>query len=130
MTAKQSGTTQRFTLDPNNLPTLTPEEAAALDSAAIDYSDIPELPDSFWDSPQPKESVTIRLDRDVLDFFRTPASRGYQTRINAVLRSFVETSRKRRTPRTGERVTIEVLELGAKSNTPAGMAPAKKKAEA
>lgn len=40
---------QRFTLDPNQLPTLTIEEAAALDAAAIDYSDIPELPNSFWE---------------------------------------------------------------------------------
>jgi uncharacterized protein (DUF4415 family) len=33
--------------------------------------------------------VTLRLDRDVLDWFRRQG-RGYQTRINAVLRAFVE----------------------------------------
>jgi len=36
-----------------------------------------------------KESVTIRLDRDLLQWFRRQG-RGYQTRINAVLRAFKE----------------------------------------
>jgi hypothetical protein len=43
----------RFVRDPNDLPELTPHEAARLDAitdAEIDYSDIPELPDSFWHS--------------------------------------------------------------------------------
>jgi uncharacterized protein (DUF4415 family) len=43
--------------------------------------------------PRPqKERVNIRLDRDVLDFFRAQG-RGYQTRINAVLRVFAATAR-------------------------------------
>lgn len=46
-----------------------------------------------WDSvrvemPQPKADLHMRVDRDVLDFFRK-AGKGYQTRINAVLRSYV-----------------------------------------
>jgi len=36
-----------------------------------------------------KVPVTIRLDRDVVNFFKSAGS-GYQTRINAVLRSFME----------------------------------------
>ncbi|MFM9978354.1 MAG: BrnA antitoxin family protein [Sphingomonadaceae bacterium] len=43
--------------------------------------------------PQPKAMVNMRLDRDVLDWFRGEG-RGYQTRINAVLRSYVEAMRK------------------------------------
>lgn len=39
--------------------------------------------------PQPKTPVSIRLDQDVLDFFKAQG-RGYQTRINAVLRAFME----------------------------------------
>ena len=39
------------------------------------------------DLPEPKEQVTLRLDRDVLRWFRANG-RGYQTRINAVLRSY------------------------------------------
>lgn len=37
--------------------------------------------------PEPKEQVTLRLDRDVLRWFRAKG-RGYQTLINAVLRSY------------------------------------------
>jgi uncharacterized protein (DUF4415 family) len=40
----------------------------------------------------PKEPVSIRLDREVLDYFRSQGP-GYQTRINAVLRAFVRTRR-------------------------------------
>jgi uncharacterized protein (DUF4415 family) len=39
--------------------------------------------------PQPKAVLNMRVDRDVLDFFRRHG-RGYQTKINAVLRSYVE----------------------------------------
>lgn len=46
-----------------------------------------------WDSvtvelPKSKADLHMRVDRDVLDFFRK-AGKGYQTRINAVLRSYV-----------------------------------------
>jgi uncharacterized protein (DUF4415 family) len=37
--------------------------------------------------PPGKELVTLRLDRDVVDWFRK-AGKGYQTRINAVLRAY------------------------------------------
>ncbi len=40
----------------------------------------------------PKESVSLRIDADVLDWFRSTGS-GYQTRINAVLRAFKEAAR-------------------------------------
>ncbi|MBI3274674.1 MAG: BrnA antitoxin family protein [Methylocystis sp.] len=39
--------------------------------------------------PQPKAVLNMRIDRDVLDFFRRQG-KGYQTKINAVLRSYVE----------------------------------------
>jgi uncharacterized protein (DUF4415 family) len=39
--------------------------------------------------PSGKESVTLRVDKDVLDWFRDQG-RGYQTRINAVLRAYKE----------------------------------------
>jgi uncharacterized protein (DUF4415 family) len=49
--------------------------------------------EDFWKDaqivmPQPKETMTIRLDADVLEWFRRQG-RGYQTRINAVLRSYM-----------------------------------------
>ena len=42
--------------------------------------------------PQPKVVLNMRVDRDVLDYFRR-TGRGYQARINAVLRSYVERMR-------------------------------------
>jgi uncharacterized protein (DUF4415 family) len=42
--------------------------------------------------PKPKADLHMRIDRDVLDFFRN-TGRGYQTSINAVLRSYVEQTR-------------------------------------
>lgn len=42
--------------------------------------------------PEPKADLHMRIDRDVLEFFRK-TGRGYQTRINAVLRSYVEKAR-------------------------------------
>jgi len=62
----------------------------------IDYSDIPELNDKFWENAvlvkpgELKESITIRLDADVVRFFKG-GGRGYQTRINDVLKSYMQT---------------------------------------
>jgi uncharacterized protein (DUF4415 family) len=72
---------------------LTPAQAERLQAIPIDYSDIPELPDDFWTQHPPaeretKEQITLRLDRNVVEFFRAQGGR-YQTRINAVLRSYV-----------------------------------------
>ena len=45
--------------------------------------------------PPAKQAISVRIDRDVLEFFRSQG-RGYQTRINAVLRSYMEAKRERR----------------------------------
>lgn len=78
---------------------LSLKELADLPDEDIDFSDIPEADAAFWKNAQlrlpgaePKAPVSIRLDRDVLDFFKA-TGRGYQTRINAVLRSYVEAHR-------------------------------------
>lgn len=39
--------------------------------------------------PEPKQAVSIRLDNDVMTWFRKQG-KGYQTRINAVLRAYVQ----------------------------------------
>ena len=49
--------------------------------------------EDFWNTakvvlPSRKEAVTIRLDADLLEWFRR--QRGYQTRINAVLRAYMK----------------------------------------
>ena len=59
----------------------------------IDFSDIPELDASFWEDaalvvPDAKTKVTIRIDTDVYRWFTSQGS-GYQTRMNAVLRSYM-----------------------------------------
>jgi uncharacterized protein (DUF4415 family) len=59
----------------------------------IDWSTaIKGLPPGVWDVPR-KQDVHIRLDSDVVQWFRGQG-RGYQTRINAVLRAFVEHQKK------------------------------------
>lgn len=45
--------------------------------------------------PRRKEAISIRLDEDVLSYFKSLGA-GYQTRINAVLRHFVEQTRAKR----------------------------------
>lgn len=54
--------------------------------------------------PVKKEPISIRLDADVLEFFRK-GGEGYQRRINAVLRSFVNEARRHsgRTAKAGKR---------------------------
>jgi uncharacterized protein (DUF4415 family) len=64
----------------------------------IDYSEIPELGDDFFRKavlrmPEPKSTVTIRLDRDVLDWFKKQG-KGYQTRINALLRTYMDAQQR------------------------------------
>lgn len=47
---------------------------------------------------EPKLPVSIRLDEEVLDYFKL-SGRGYQTRINAVLKSYVRAQTARRLKR-------------------------------
>jgi uncharacterized protein (DUF4415 family) len=62
--------------------------------ADIDDSDIPQLDRSFWKHakltmPEPKDRLTIRVDHDVVEWLKRTGS-GYQTRINAILRSYMK----------------------------------------
>lgn len=57
-------------------------------AASIDWDAI------IVESDDAKTAVSIRLDKEVLDYFKADG-RGYQTRINAVLRSFVEAQSKK-----------------------------------
>jgi len=66
----------------------------ALPDADIDFSDIPRLGKSFWKAakltmPEPKDRLTIRVDHDVVQWLKKRGP-GYQTRINAILRSYME----------------------------------------
>jgi uncharacterized protein (DUF4415 family) len=67
---------------------------AAMPEDKIDTSDIPEITDVQWKTAQKaghfrpyKTSITIRLDADLIDWFKKEAEKGgYQTEINRVLR--------------------------------------------
>lgn len=81
---------KKYFSDLNRLRNLKDEE--------IDYSDIPELDEAFFKKavivlPQPKASVCIRLDQEVLEWFKAQG-KGYQTRINALLRAYMEAQTK------------------------------------
>ncbi len=94
------------TLDLKNPPVLSAEQKSRLEEVAlmpdeqIDYSDAPALSDAVWvksaaELPQNKQQITLRIDADVLGFFKHTGKR-YQSRINAVLRSYVETHKTTR----------------------------------
>jgi uncharacterized protein (DUF4415 family) len=83
------------------------KQLARIKDEDIDFSDIPELTDEWFASAvrgkfyRPvKEVVSIRLDKDVLAFFRHQGA-GYQTRINNTLREAMQAalSAKRKTRR-------------------------------
>jgi uncharacterized protein (DUF4415 family) len=65
----------------------------------IDTSDIPELDETFFRSAEidipSKRPVTLRLDEDVLAWFKSQGQ-GYQTRINKLLRIYMEAHQNRR----------------------------------
>ena len=55
--------------------------------------ELADLPDDFWDQatvvePAGKQPISLRVDADVLEWFKTQGPR-YQSRINAVLRSYM-----------------------------------------
>jgi uncharacterized protein (DUF4415 family) len=69
----------------------------AMTDADIDFSDIPEVtPEMFAKGvvrrglkPITKRQLTLRLDSDVVEWFRGQGS-GYQTKMNALLRAYME----------------------------------------
>ena len=60
----------------------------------IDYTDAPATNEEFWQEaivniPPTKVPVTIRLESDVLEWYKQQVPRGYQTLINHVLRKYM-----------------------------------------
>ena len=67
---------------------------AAMPDEDIDFSEIPEQGPEFFKNailrlPEPKSAITIRVDPDILEWFKKSGP-GYQTRINAVLKMYVD----------------------------------------
>lgn len=65
----------------------------------IDTSEIPELDDAFFQRAElrvpAKHPVTLRIDEDVLVWFKAQG-KGYQTRINKLLRQYMESQTQQR----------------------------------
>ena len=64
----------------------------------IDYSDIPELDESFFkkaklELPVNKKAISLRIDSDVLNWFKKQGE-GYQTKINGILKAFMNVYKK------------------------------------
>jgi uncharacterized protein (DUF4415 family) len=71
---------------------LRSQTAEEVHAALVSDPDIQPTDEAFWKDarvvmPTRKETVTMRLDADLLQWFRQ--ERGYQTRINAILRAYM-----------------------------------------
>src|SRR5205823_5720838 len=96
MKRKSVGAAKKHQTDWAAFDALTHEDIAA---AIRDDPDVaPELNEEWFKTatlvlPRPKEQISIRLDRDVLEHFRRHPR--YQTRINAILRAAMEHEKKK-----------------------------------
>jgi len=90
--------TVKYDVDLANLPALSASQQtelktlAAMPDSDIDCTDIPPLSDDFWKTATKnpfykpiKQATTVRVDSDVLLWLKGQG-KGYQTRINAILR--------------------------------------------
>jgi uncharacterized protein (DUF4415 family) len=94
-----------YRLDPDNPPVLTEEERRAweklktMSDEEIDFSDIPPQTGTGWRRvselvpAENKQQITLRLDAEVIAFFRATGRR-YQSRINAALREYINTQKR------------------------------------
>ncbi|WP_263359380.1 BrnA antitoxin family protein [Acidicapsa ligni] len=92
----------KFRLDPENPPTMAEEQLQALRDLRDEDIDLSDIPDQSgktgWRrASQPvmalipeenKQQITLRLDAEVLAFFKSTGKR-YQSRINAALREYM-----------------------------------------
>ena len=78
-------------------------EIASIKDEDIDVSEIPELDEEWFKKaipvqPASKTQLTLRLDPDLVLWFRSQG-RGYQTRMNAVLRAYYEAQSPAKVPK-------------------------------
>ncbi|HEY4904635.1 MAG TPA: BrnA antitoxin family protein [Candidatus Sulfotelmatobacter sp.] len=98
--------TKMVSYTPETLPALTKKQRTRLKALAtrpdreIDTSDIPEMTEEQWKNARRgqfyrprKRQITARVDADVLDWLKQQG-KGYQSRINAILRREMLTSAK------------------------------------
>ena len=80
---------------------LTPEELANIPDEEIDTSDIPELDEAFWakatlNPPRVKPNINLRLEPEVVEFFKGDDPKGYTSRMAAVLTAYAQTQQDKR----------------------------------
>ncbi|NVJ94328.1 MAG: BrnA antitoxin family protein [Marivivens sp.] len=68
----------------------SPVRPRAVEETALQVSS---WEDSPLDLPEPKQAISLRVDRDVLEFFKS-GGKGYQTRMNAVLRAYMKSQKR------------------------------------
>ena len=81
----------------DRLDTITDQEIEAQMRDDPDWADFMDID---WSKativyPVPKDAISIRLDKDVINFFKAQG-KGYQTRINAVLRHYMQEVRRKK----------------------------------
>ena len=87
----------RIRSDLDKLRRLTDEE---IEASIANDPDWEEFKDIDWSKavvviPPKKKAISIRVDEDVLDYFKKQGA-GYQRRMNAVLRSYMQQKRRKR----------------------------------
>jgi len=86
---------RRIKSDLDRLRKLTDAEIDASIANDPDWSDDWNWGDAVLVIPPKKKAISIRVDEDVLDYFKKEGA-GYQRRMNAVLRSYMQQKRKKR----------------------------------
>jgi uncharacterized protein (DUF4415 family) len=93
-----SGNRRRPSRGRADLARLRKQSEAAI--ARTSPPELADLPADFWDAsevvlPVPKRAISLRVDEDVLRWFKSRGPR-YQSRMNAILRSYMAHMRKDR----------------------------------
>jgi len=96
--SKASKTNEKPTRGRADLPRLRKTRERTI--TATSPPDLEDLPASFWKEaelvqPVPKQPISVRLDADVLAWFKKQGPR-YQSRMNAVLRAYMSHARATR----------------------------------
>ena len=86
-------------MNEKNITSVSLDDLATMeDRTRANAPEGPSLEPGFWGTAKvsypdgPKERLTVRFDQDMVAWFKSQG-KGYQTRMNAVLRSFYEARR-------------------------------------
>lgn len=98
ITAVSRDDPRRGKTDFDKLRSLTDEEINASIAGDPDWSDDWKWSEGVLVIPPKKTAISIRVDDDVLDYFKKQGA-GYQRRMNAVLRSYMDQTSKPKRPK-------------------------------